>query len=247
MTIVKKSMIAAFIFCAFFTLITAQRTIGKERLKGTIVDKNNKRIESAWVILRYKGYYQRQSGGLQPRFIPATGKAASFTMERTSNKKGKWNFIGVGVGQWEITAGYQNLRTMVHSVRVLAGKSPDLITIKLEPLPPQEPGASPPATTGTANEAKDKKDKKTKDPVKLLDLGERLLAEDFTKKAIICFKLAAKYKPDWGMPYLRLGYAYFNMGKIKPAIAYFKKYLELDPKSEDAETVRDIIESLKEE
>ncbi len=66
-----------------------------------------------------------------------------------------------------------------------------------------------------------------------------------TKEAIDYYNKALQIKPKWYEMYTKIGYAYLNVGDMKNSIKYFKLYLEKDPNGKDAETIKEVIKSLK--
>jgi tetratricopeptide (TPR) repeat protein len=64
-------------------------------------------------------------------------------------------------------------------------------------------------------------------------------------QAIEYYTLATKIKPDWPLAYLKMGYAYVNKGNYDQAITSFEKFLELAPKDEEAEKIRNLIPQLE--
>jgi tetratricopeptide (TPR) repeat protein len=65
------------------------------------------------------------------------------------------------------------------------------------------------------------------------------------EKAIEYYTLATKIKPDWSLPYLKIGFAYINKSNFEEAIKNFEKFLELSPQDPQAENIKNIIEQLK--
>jgi len=64
-------------------------------------------------------------------------------------------------------------------------------------------------------------------------------------KAIVEFEAAATAAPNWPDPHFNLGTLYPKIGEYERAIKCFKRYLELSPKAEDAETVKTEIYKLE--
>lgn len=64
-------------------------------------------------------------------------------------------------------------------------------------------------------------------------------------QAIEYYTLATKIKPDWGLAYLKIGFAYLNKNNFEEAIKYFEKFLELSPQDPQAESIKSLIEQLK--
>lgn len=64
-------------------------------------------------------------------------------------------------------------------------------------------------------------------------------------QAIEYYTLATKIKPEWSLPYLKIGFAYINKNNFEEAIKNFEKFLELNPQDPQAETIKNMIEQLK--
>lgn len=79
----------------------------------------------------------------------------------------------------------------------------------------------------------------------LYNVGEIFFANQKIDDAIHYFEQASQIKADWPPPYLKLGYSYLNKGDYDKAILNFRKFLELDPQSPEAATVRNTIEYLE--
>ena len=77
------------------------------------------------------------------------------------------------------------------------------------------------------------------------NVGEIYFANQKIDEAIHYFDLSTQIKPDWGSPYLKLGYAYLNKGDYEKAQQNLNKFLELDPESPEAPNVKNIIEYLE--
>jgi len=77
------------------------------------------------------------------------------------------------------------------------------------------------------------------------NVGEIYFSNQKTDEAIHYFKLSAQIKPDWSLPYLKLGYAYINKGDYKKAKLNLNKFIELDPQSPEAPEVKNMIDYLE--
>lgn len=64
-------------------------------------------------------------------------------------------------------------------------------------------------------------------------------------QAIEYYSLAVEAKPDWPLAHLKIGYAYLNKGEYDLAVASFKKFLELAPEDNEAESIRNLIPQLE--
>jgi len=223
---------------------------GKEQLKGVVVDEENKPIEGAVVVVLFKGHYKLDMKTRKVEFIPTSTAHSEVKLETKTDSKGKFRFIGLGYGQWEVTATYGELEPGLEIVILQSGMRSRPLTLQLLKKVPQiaTPSAAGAAGPLQLEEDLDEETKKIlKDPKKLFELGEQFLLNDELENAVRCFYLASRQKPGWSAPYLKMGYAYFNLGLTEKALEFFNKFLELDPKSPEAPTVREMVEILKDE
>ncbi len=77
------------------------------------------------------------------------------------------------------------------------------------------------------------------------NVGEIYFSNQRIDEAIYYFELSTQIKSDWGLPYLKLGYAYLNKGDYEKAKLNLNKFLELDPESPEAPTVENMIDYLE--
>ncbi|MEW6455567.1 MAG: tetratricopeptide repeat protein [Acidobacteriota bacterium] len=77
------------------------------------------------------------------------------------------------------------------------------------------------------------------------NVGEIFFSNQKHDEAIQYFTLATKIKPDWGPAYYKLGLVYLNKADYEKAIENLKKFLELEPNSEFAPTVKNMLEYLE--
>ena len=70
------------------------------------------------------------------------------------------------------------------------------------------------------------------------NVGEIYFSNQNLDEAIYYYEVAAQIKPDWALPYYRRGLVYLNKTDYANAAADFKKFLQLDPESELADSVR---------
>jgi tetratricopeptide (TPR) repeat protein len=76
------------------------------------------------------------------------------------------------------------------------------------------------------------------------NVGEIYFANQKIDQAIKYFTISTEIKSDWPPPYLKLGYVYLNKGDFENAETSFKKFLQLDPDSPEAPTVKRVLEFL---
>jgi tetratricopeptide (TPR) repeat protein len=59
------------------------------------------------------------------------------------------------------------------------------------------------------------------------------------------FELAAKIKPDWSDPYMKLGYVYLNKGDMGKAVEYLERFIKLEGDTPRAAQAQNIINTIK--
>jgi Tfp pilus assembly protein PilF len=83
------------------------------------------------------------------------------------------------------------------------------------------------------------------DEILAYNVGEINFNNNDVDAAIRYFEIAAKIKPDWSEPYLKMAYCYLNKNDNTQAIANLKKVIELEPNSEKGQIAQGILESLQ--
>ena len=125
---------------------------------------------------------------------------------------------------------------------------------------PQEPDtpadAPPPASkktppkTNKDNATESAPDQPSWDPLRAekdMEVGQYYLHKGDVDAAIDRFQDATLAKPGYAAPFRFLGEAQEKKGFKKPAIKSYQRYLDLNPKAEDAEKIRKKIEKLYKE
>ncbi len=247
--VIRFSVVLTLIFAITGLSLHSQVGRGKERLKGVVVDEENNPIKGAVVAVLFKGHYKLDMKTRKVDFIPTSTAHSEVNLETKTDAKGKFRFIGLGYGQWELTATYGELEPALEIVILQSGMRNRPLTLMMFEKAPQIAGpAGGSLDTLQLKEDLDEETKKIlKNPKKLFELGEQFLLNDELENAIRCFFLVSRQKPNWSAPYLKIGYAYFNLGLTEKALEFFNKFLELDPKSPEAPTVKEMVEILKEE
>ena len=249
MRILSISVLILFISGITSLSLNSQVGRGKEQMKGEVVNEEGKPIEGAEVVILFKGHYLMDMKTRKVDFVPVSAGNVEVRFDTKTDKNGKFRFIGLGYGQWELTAAYGELEPAYEIVVIQSGlRNKPLKMQMFKKAPPSVSSpTSTPVTFNLDEELDDESKKILKDPKKLFEMGEQLLENDELENAIRCFYLVTQQKSDWSAPYLKLGYAYFNLGNNQKALEYFKKFLELDPKSPEALTIKEMVEILKEE
>jgi tetratricopeptide (TPR) repeat protein len=84
-----------------------------------------------------------------------------------------------------------------------------------------------------------------KDEVLAYNVAEIYFNNQKVDDAITYYVLATQIKPDWGTPFLKLGYAYLNKADYAKAIESFSQFLQVEPNSDQAPVAQAVIDSLK--
>jgi len=320
MNVLSKTALMIFVILFPVASSLAQAGRGIARLAGVVVDSSGKPIPSAKVVLVF-------------------AQDENVKQETTSNKKGEWGFLGIGTGNWMVTAsapGYV-VASQKCQVSQLAQENPTVI-LKLQKA---EKGTAPVVqdedsfalldeanqyykdgkydaalalfqqfldknpeayqvrlNIGDCNREKEdypnamknyntlieqakvdtamgkditakalaaiglcdlrqndlegaqkyfkqSLDTAPQDEILAYNVGEICFSNQKIDEALTYFELAAKIKPDWPDPYLKLGYVYLNRADMGKAVEYFDKFLKLEPNTERSSQVQDIIKTIK--
>lgn len=83
------------------------------------------------------------------------------------------------------------------------------------------------------------------DEVAAYNVGQIFFSNQRSEEAIKFYKLAIQIKEDWSKPYLRLGYAYLNVGDFAAALEYLNKFIEMDPENPEVPQTKNMIEAIE--
>jgi Tfp pilus assembly protein PilF len=75
-------------------------------------------------------------------------------------------------------------------------------------------------------------------------IGEIYASNGMSEDALAYFELAARIKPDWPDPWLRLGFVRLKSNDVENAVRDFRKYLELAPDISNAGEIGELIDKL---
>ncbi len=119
-----------------------------------------------------------------------------------------------------------------------------------QPPPPPPPAPVEKPKTSADNSVQIVPDQPKWDPLRAdkdMNVGKYYMRKGDVDAAIDRFEDATLAKPGFALPYLYLGEAYEKKGRKKPAVKAYQRYLDLDPKAEDADKIRKRVEKLNEE
>lgn len=83
------------------------------------------------------------------------------------------------------------------------------------------------------------------DQILAYNVGEIYFSHQKMDQAIKYYQLAAQVNPDWPDPYLRMGYAYLNKKEYEKAEETFNKFLEMEPNTQRAASVKNVLEYIQ--
>ena len=173
----------------------AQSARGKGRLAGEIYGTDGNAIQGAKISIEFS--------------------KADTTFETKSNKKGVWSFLGLGTGQWRITAtaeGYAPFTTEVFVQQL--NKNPKM-TITLQKLAPTDTPLVEDETT-----------------FELLDQGNAFFDEMKYTAALAAFQEFLEKNPDAYQVRLNIAYCYRELGEYDKAIGESNAILEVIPEED---------------
>lgn len=185
-----------FIFLAFAILSFAQVGRGQGRIGGVVVDDEGNPIKSAKIVIYFQG-------------------KENINREATSDKNGKWSIIGLGSGDWRVTASAEGYIPTYIELYVSQLQVVPKITLTLKKIQPSE-------------------DKIVKDEstLALLDQASQLFKEGkYTEAIDLCREFIEK-NPQAYQAHLSIGDCYKEMGEVGKAINEYILVLEEAKKDE---------------
>ena len=185
-----------FIFLVFTIQSFAQAGRGQGRIGGVVVDDEGNPIKSAKIIIYFQG-------------------REDINREATSDKNGKWSIIGLGTGDWLVTA----------SAEGYIPTSIDLYVTQLQVVP---------KITLTLKKIQPSEDKIIKDEstLALLDQASQLFDEKKYIEAIALCREFLEKNPQAYQAHLSIGDCYKEMGEVDKAINEYILVLEEAKKDE---------------
>ena len=189
----KKTYILMALFVLMISFVAtaafAQAGRGQGRISGVVLDKDGKPVSGAKVKLEFEG-----------------GAGAVF--EAVTDKKGQWGVIGLGTGNWTITATAQGYLPVSVNQYVRQLERNPLVTIKLE---------KEAAGTGIIQDEASFAD---------LEQGNRFFQEGKYDSALVMYEEFIKKNPGAYQVYLSIGDCYREKGDYAKAVETYKTLLD---------------------
>jgi len=183
------------ILCLAAAIITvpalAQAGHGTARLGGVVVDKDGKPVPSATITA-----------------VLTSSTASGVTFETVSDNKGEWGFLGLGTGNWSITASAKGYLPVSVPCYVRQLERNPKVTIKVE----KEPVGS-----GIV------RDEKT---FELLEQGNQFFKDEKYDTALAMYEEFLAKNPGAYQVLLNIGDCYREKGGFDKAIENYNKLIE---------------------
>lgn len=190
MTKIWHLLMVLFILPALATPSFAQAGRGQGRIGGVVVDDKGNPVGSAKIVIYFQGKEE-------------------INRETTSDKNGRWSIIGLGTGDWHVTASAEGYIPTYIDLYVSQLKVTPKITLTLKKIQPSE--------------NKIIQDEST---LALLDKANQLFKEGkYAEATDLCREFLEK-NPQAYQAHLSIGDCYKEMGELDKAIDEYTLVLE---------------------
>lgn len=192
---------AAVFFCG--SIVWAQDWKGKARIDGRVLNERGQPVEKATVQLRQAG--------------SNTGPDV-FT-----NSKGRWAYMGLAGGEWNIDVSAPGYLTKKRSLRLSDVYRLPPLEMQLEPAPQAAPQPAPEVPKDASAEI-----------IAALERGNLLLEQKNYAEARAEYERALAAVPDNPIILRGIARTYYGENRLDEAIATLKKAVEKDPNDTEA-------------
>jgi len=238
MNVLSKTTLMIFIVLFSAASAPAQAGRGTARLAGVVVDPNGKPIPSAKVVLTFT-------------------REQNINQEITANKNGEWGFLGIGTGDWVVTASAPGFVQASQSIYVSQLKLTPKVTIVLQKAKKESGVVQDEASFALLDEAnlyyKDGKydaalvlfqqflDKNPAAYQVLLNIGDCYREKEDYENAIKSYNdLIEQAKADSAMgkdmtakALAAIGLCHMRQNNLEEAQKYFRQSLDTSPQDEN--------------
>jgi len=245
----RRLIILFAVFC-FVIQGFGQAGRGSGRLTGKVTDTAGNPIASAKIVLTFIKPVDTEGA----RRLPGRVKTqASVSFETTTDKEGRWSYLGLGTGIWKITASAKGYHSASRECSVYQLQNNTMIPLRLESV--SESKAEDPKETAFLEKANDLFYMKKYDEAILLyekfleanpefdmvalSIGDCYRVKGDLDKAIEQFSLVAEKtskdpldKEITARALAGLGECYSKKRDLENARKYFKQSIEKSPESE---------------
>ncbi len=85
-----------------------------------------------------------------------------------------------------------------------------------------------------------------KNEILAYNVAEIFFGNNKNQEALVYYQKASQIKPDWSIPFLKMGYVYLNLGDMQKAVENFTKFVQMDPQHPETPNIIEVIKGLKE-
>jgi len=170
--------------------VPAQSGRGEGRLNGKVLDENGNPLENAKIVIT----------NLMHREL---------SFETTSNKKGRWAFVGLGTGMWRVLVTAEGYSPAYKNTDVKQLQKNPEISIALKKIGQTAYPAS-----------------QDESSLNLFDQGNKFFAKKKYDEAVSAFEQFLEKNPEAYQVYINVGNCYIQKNELDKATQEFNKVLE---------------------
>jgi tetratricopeptide (TPR) repeat protein len=196
-----KIKIIAILSAVLFSFLSlshafAQAGRGMARVFGVVIDDKGNPIPSIKVVMSLMEQEQIQREG-------------------TTNQKGEWAILGLGTGDWIITASAAGYLSETKHIYVRQLEKNPKVTLTLKKVAAVD-------TSVIQDEAS----------LEFIEKGNRFFSEQKYDEALSCYEKFVEINPNAYQTYLNIGNCYREKGELEKAMESFNKVLEFAKEDE---------------
>ncbi len=186
----KNLILIIFLGLFVSSLILAQAGRGVGRIGGVVIDMDDKPIEGAKVVIVFS-------------------QDENLKHETITNKKGEWAFLGLGTGNWNMTASFKGFLPVSKPLYVSQLSVNPKVTVRLQKTSTGGGGLIQDETTFV-----------------FLEKANQLLKEKQYDEAIASYQQFMEKNPSAYQVSLAIGDCYQEKGEIEKAMELYNKVIE---------------------
>ena len=180
--------------------------VGRARQEGVLVDETDKPVANASLTIQYMGTTDRRG-----QFVPVASGQEPHTVKAKTNSKGKFVFVNLGSGIWDISADVKGYPTLTRRISISqVGRNPHL---RLQ------------LTKDRDTIIKEKVEEKLTEDSNMVQQGNLLYQQGKYDEALEAFKGFLEKTPEFFEIYINIGNCLMKQEKYDEAIEQYNKFL----------------------
>ncbi len=204
---------AVIVILGFAASFTFAQGVGRARQEGTLKDEKGNVVAGADVSLQYMGSMDRRG-----QFVPTPAGQKPHTVKSKTNKKGKFTFVNLGSGVWDLSADVKGYPTLTRRISISqVGRNPHL-RLKL--------------TKDRDTVIKEQVEEKLSKDADLVQQGNFLYKDGKYEEALEAFKGFHEKTPEFFEIHINLGNCLQKLEKYDEAVVQYNKFLEIAKEKE---------------